>query len=416
MKPLQPDAMSTPASAPIRPRAGAVRARVAVGFLVSAPIMGVRGGPDAMLRWAAVIFVSLMIREFLRSLVGVARGHRATIFLTALGANTRFAPKLPSRQAIGTTLAGPGISVVMGLGLSYARHLGPASHTAWAGMAASFNLTWGFINLLPVLPFDGGRLLAASLGKRREGITMLVSIMMAEVAAAFSAVALRSPELAVLFLAAGVSSGWRWARSNQRRVHIQAAEGLRTANFLLASRKYPQAWAAAKEVATSASGARHRNAALTTLAWVALGEGEPARAVEALRHVLPRPAVDPYTLAAVQSAIGDPDGAIATLDHASRTTRLGRDAVRLLLDLHASSGNYSQVAVTAHEFFSVLGVPDVHRVVDALQRAGEPHLAAALTTVTLGIPISSPPDPGEPPFASLARLRKRAQTGPHGTR
>jgi Zn-dependent protease len=380
MSTLQASRRFTSASTPRR--RWPLGVRVELGFLMAAPLVGVRGGPSGMVRWGVVIFGSLLMHELVRSLVGVVRGHRATIVLTALGANTRFQPRLRPRSALGARLVGPALSAMMGLGFAYARNSGFSFDADWLRIASSFNLAWALINLLPIPSFDGGRALAIVLGKQGESAAMIVSVMTAEVATCVAIVALKSPELGALFLAAGVSSGWHWAQSHRRQLKARAESRLNAANVLLAGRNYPEAWDAAKDVATSACTSQLRNAALTTLAWVALGEQEPERAREILRHVLPAGAVDPYTLAAVESASGHSDRAIAAIDRARHTTPLGRDAVRLLVDLHASSGDYPQVAAIAHEFSRVLGLHDVRRVVRALEQAGKPELAASLTTAS----------------------------------
>jgi Zn-dependent protease len=357
-----------------------------------------------MVRWGTVIFASLLLHELWRALWGLLRGRRATLILSVLGASTRFHPRLPHFEAIGASLVGPVISVAMGLGFSYAPR--PIACAEWLAFASSFNLAWGVINLLPILPFDGGRVLEIVLGGRREWVTMVVTIMTAEVAAALAVVLLKSPELALLMLAAGVSSGWRFARSHERRLQARAEKRLSTADFLLVSRSYPEAWHAAKDAAMSACTTELRNAALTSLAWAALGEGETERAREVLRHVLPVDAVDPYTLAAVESASGNVDCAIEALDRARDTRRLGRNAVRLLVDLHASRGNYVQVAAIAYEFSGPLGRKDVRRVVRALEDAGRPELAASLAAAVRRPPRSRPRLPGEPPPLSTPALRK----------
>jgi Zn-dependent protease len=365
-----------------------------------------------MVRWGVVIFASLLIHELARSLVGAVRGHRATIVLTALGASTRFQPRLPRHEAIVASLAGPAISVTMGLGFGYAQHSASSLATDWLGIASLVNLAWALINLLPIPPFEGGRVLAILLGKGGESVAMIISIMTAEVATTFAVVALKSPELGALILAAGVSSGWRWAQAHERRLQAQAKSQLRAANSLLEGHSYQEAWDAAKDAATSACTPQLRNAALTTLAWVALGEQEPERARDILRHVLPPEAVDPYTLAAVESASGHADRAITTIDRARHTTPLGRDAVRLLVELHATSGNYPQVAAIAHEFSRVLGPHDVLRVVHALESAGKPELAASLAEAAGRFPGSKSAVPDDLPFPLAAGLRK----GSPGTR
>jgi hypothetical protein len=246
-------------------------------------------------------------------------------------------------------------------------------------------------------------------------LAMLIFVTTAEVATTLAVVVLRSPELGCLFLAAAISSGYRWARSHQKYLHGRARERLRTATFLLASQRYAEAWSAANDVVTAGRGPELRNTALHTLAWIALGEGEPGRAVDVLRRVLPAESIDPYTLAAVESASEHPERAIAILEHATRTTTVGREGLRLLVDLHAGAGNYPRVAAITREFSKVLGPEDVRQVACALERAGEPELAASLAAAAFSLSLSEW-TAASPPLGPLAGVRKRTSTSPHGTR
>src|SRR5580700_4033847 len=98
------------------------------------------------------------------------------------------------------------------------------------------------------------------LSERGEAATMIVSVMIAEAATCVAIVALKSPELGALFLAAGVASGWRWAEAHKRRLQAHAERRLRVANTLLAGHSHREAWDAAKDVAASACTRALRNA------------------------------------------------------------------------------------------------------------------------------------------------------------
>ncbi len=208
---------------------------------------------------------------------------------------------------------------------------------------------------------------------------MLLSVVAAELGTCLAVVVFKSWALGLVLLSAGVASGVRWARTGQRRLDAAAEARLRTSRLLLGEQRYAEARAAAEEVLTSAYSARLRAAALTTMAWIALERGNPGRAARVLDHVLLAGAVDPYTLAAVEHAGGRSDRALQTLERAKQTGELGLDAVRLLVDLHATSGDYLAVTATAFEFAAVLGERDLRRIVGALEGAGEQALAASLT-------------------------------------
>jgi hypothetical protein len=136
-------------------------------------------------------------------------------------------------------------------------------------------------------------------------------------------------------------------------------------------------------VAHTACKADIRNAALTLLARAAVHAGQPARASHAIRSVTSLATVDAVTLAAVENANGHPQRAIETLDRVLRKGGLDRTGARLLIDLHASVGDYPRVTDVAIELSRLLGSEDIQLVVDALLAAREPELAARLLSASV---------------------------------
>jgi hypothetical protein len=137
----------------------------------------------------------------------------------------------------------------------------------------------------------------------------------------------------------------------------------------------------AEEAAHTSCKPQTRNAALTVLAWASVHAGERARAVTAVRAIAPPEAADPATLAVVENASGHPERAVATLEHARRGGGLDRAEARLLIDLHASLGQYERVADVALGLARLLGPEDMLRIVEALHGTGQPDLAARLSPV-----------------------------------
>jgi hypothetical protein len=227
------------------------------------------------------------------------------------------------------------------------------------------------------------RALRAWCGLDPNAATMLVSVGVAEVATVVAVAGLRSPELGLLFLAAGACSALQWLRSRRAVLDAQAFEQLRQARAQLEAKRYGDAYRSAEGAVHTACKSGTRNTALTLLAQAALHAGHPGKASAALRSITPRAAVDPGTLAAVENANGHPERAIATLDRVRSTGGLDRTGARLLIDLHVSAGDYERVTDVAIELSRVLGPDDVQVVAAALQVAQECELATRLVAATV---------------------------------
>jgi hypothetical protein len=342
--------------------------------------MGARYGGLWSLQLACVVFTSLFFRELLRALIGVACGRCATVCFMPLSSHTELAPQ-PSRMRLALLqLAGPTINLLMAVGLRLA-FPGPGSR--WAAAAVEFNLVWGLVCLLPILPFDGGRLLQVCLGEDRGTITMLVSVAVAEMATTLAVAGFRSPEFGLIFLLAAISSALGWHRSWRRQLDAQAAEELREARRLFQAQRDEDACLAAERIAHSECLSATRNAALALLAQAALRAGQPKRAAAALRTIAPTSEVDLLTLAEVEIANGLPLGAIRALERARRNCGFDRASARLLLDLYASVGDYQRVSYVAIDLAGLLGADDLRLVANALQAAGEVDRATYVIAASL---------------------------------
>ena len=261
---------------------------------------------------------------------------------------------------------------------------------------------WGTVIVGSLIVHELARhLVGAARGHRV--VIMLVSVGVTEVAASLAFVAVRSPELGALLLAAGVSTAWHWAEAHRRDLEKWVREQLCDASRLVAAEEFLRAWHVARGVANADCSAVLRNQALATMAWAALGLNRPLEAQCVLDHVRPGNLVDPYILAAVQSAAGHRDRAIATLDTAMQSGRVGRSAARLLIDLLVAAGDFRRAATVAGTLASVLGPDDVRRVARALEQAGESESAASLMGVFGGLVAAARAE--EP--ARLAGLSKR---------
>lgn len=128
-------------------------------------------------------FISILIHELGHALTGRAYGARSRIVLQAFGGYAAFTgTHFNRRQSFVVTAAGPAVQIALGLLVLFTLpHLGtlslPALYFLKILMLISF--FWAVLNLLPVLPLDGGQMLSAILGPQRIKITLWVTIIVA---------------------------------------------------------------------------------------------------------------------------------------------------------------------------------------------------------------------------------------------
>jgi Zn-dependent protease len=120
-------------------------------------------------RWAAALctsalfFTSIVLHELGHSLVAQSLGVRVrsiTLFLFGGVALLESEPKRPSHEVV-IALAGPAVSVALGLGFGALARVIPEATLAREAVASlgRVNLAIGLFNLLPGFPLDGGRVL-----------------------------------------------------------------------------------------------------------------------------------------------------------------------------------------------------------------------------------------------------------------
>jgi len=147
-----------------------------------------------MLLWIGCVFVSILVHELGHGLLAQRYSNCKEILLYTLGGLCFYSPepRRPSHQ-LAITLAGPGagflLCIVFMMGASLVWGITPVEHLSLAAgivgvrsiasddaltsVAAKFlgrpvawdlyynmvfiNLMWGLVNLLPILPLDGGR-------------------------------------------------------------------------------------------------------------------------------------------------------------------------------------------------------------------------------------------------------------------
>jgi hypothetical protein len=185
---------------------------------------------------------------------------------------------------------------------------------------------------------------------------------------------------ALLSVGGAMAALLRWKRWQKERHELdrEAVADLMTAQACLELGDHPAAAAAASRAATRARTRRTRNAALTTLAWAALGQGYTERARAALDGIEPSYEVDLYCLSAVESARGKPEKAIAALEVARTAGILTCEGAKLLIDCYVRHCGIDRAIVAATQNRAVLGAENCRIVLKAACDAGAGAAAATL--------------------------------------
>jgi hypothetical protein len=193
---------------------------------------------------------------------------------------------------------------------------------------------------------------------------------------------LRFAGFALLAIGGATAGALRWRRGREE-LDREVIRELEAAWERLEQRDHAHALAVATRATTLAKTPRGRNAALTTLAWAALGQGYPERAKAALDRIEPCHALDVYCLAAVESARGRPELAIEALEIARSAGTLTCEGAKLLVDSYAQRCGIERAVLAALQTRDVLGLENCKTVVKAACDAGA-HAAAATLTSALG--------------------------------
>lgn len=111
--------------------------------------------------WMAIIFVSILFHEFGHALTAKMFGRKPRIELVAMGGITYHdGDKLPFWKQFLITFDGPLFGFLLAIGASFMAKAvtSPVLKTIFE-QTYFINLFWTVINLMPVLPLDGGQLL-----------------------------------------------------------------------------------------------------------------------------------------------------------------------------------------------------------------------------------------------------------------
>ncbi len=164
--------------------------RVDLSFFLMALILGSRGTSNDLTLlaiWIAVVFVSILAHELGHAFVARKYGLHPWIELYSGGGLTwhQSGSSLSHVEEIVLSLAGPAAGFLVGTVVWFIRGILPPSFVSLYLAYIIFdllwvNIGWGIINLLPILPLDGGNVMRVIVqrirGYRDERLPLMISI------------------------------------------------------------------------------------------------------------------------------------------------------------------------------------------------------------------------------------------------
>jgi len=183
-----------------------------LSFVIVLAVLGyasVSRGLAYLVGWVVVAIAAVLLHELGHAFAARAAGAAPSIELSGFGGLTTFRLGYrPSRlRSIGISAAGPVVGLAVGAALMLlgrSVYFDPAAPGYFLLSAALFvTLGWSLLNLLPILPLDGGHIMAELLPgapERRERLAAVVSIGVAAVTAVLA--------LLAGWLIAALLAGW----------------------------------------------------------------------------------------------------------------------------------------------------------------------------------------------------------------
>jgi Zn-dependent protease len=296
-----------------------------------------RGGGQMLayvVGWVVTVFVSVLVHELGHAVVSRAFGYRPSIALVWMGGHTQpNAPgPIPWHRNVLLTAAGPLFGFLLGIAAMLGRNvLGEQSPEAFAFLdrLMKVNFFWTALNLLPVLPLDGGHISSAVatriFGPKGYVAAQAFAFLLCAAVVLFCVMVFREPFIAMFF----ALYGFRALREVVDAVRQPSggevtgpyAETLAQAGSAMVAGRLDEARRLAQSVveAGGAAGPDAESRAHHLLGWVALKEGKGRPALDHFSQVH-RQQVERHAVAAAFSLVGDDARAVTLWELAWRET------------------------------------------------------------------------------------------------
>lgn len=183
------------------PLPGKIPVSIHVSFFIMTLVLGsgmMSGDLRVMMMWIVIVLLSVLLHEVGHAVMGKAFGLTPRIDLHGMGGTTSWTQRrgdvLSAPKKILISIAGPAVGIVIGETLMILAESGRLSLSPMAGKAVGMiilvNLYWGLLNLLPILPLDGGNVMAQVLALITKGrgqrAAHIISIVVAVAGGAFA--------------------------------------------------------------------------------------------------------------------------------------------------------------------------------------------------------------------------------------
>lgn len=136
---------------------------------------------SALLGWMVAVFLSILIHELGHALVMRNFGDRRVVIqLVAFGGIAQGSQLRTRREDFIVSAAGPVLQILAGLAVGWTITLwqppSPWLHRMLDGFTV-VSIFWALLNLLPVVPLDGGHICQASTGPGRQRQVLVISLV-----------------------------------------------------------------------------------------------------------------------------------------------------------------------------------------------------------------------------------------------
>jgi len=282
-------------------RLGKIPVRVQAWFFVLAVFLGAAGGDSQLvllLAWVAIVFGSVLMHELGHAVTGMAFGLSPSIELHGMGGTTSWTTtkKLSHVQRISISLAGPFAGFVVWFAVRAVAAAGFIPRTPMSEELLKdlffVNVWWSILNLLPMLPLDGGNVMAqvldAFMPGRGERPARIVSIGVAVLVGIFVILGqfLTTGQLnwwGAFLVMSFVATNYQGLKALEARKRDEPMhEALKKAYEALEARDASRVLTLARPVALTSQTAQVRAEALQLVAFGFLLEGRVADADAAI--------------------------------------------------------------------------------------------------------------------------------------
>lgn len=372
---------------------------IQLGFWFISVLLGYFGGrlesPHQYLivEWVAVVLVSILIHELGHAFAMMRYGLRPEITLYSMGGLTSTPAsgmaRLTRGQRMFISFAGPlagfifggivyaVIHAVPGLGERPVIGAGPGAWTLYSAVndLMFVNIIWGLVNLVPVLPLDGGHILEDALGPRRMRLTVIISVC---AGALVTLLALLSEYLyaAILFGMFTFQSYQRFRMQAETTpkpppkkptapdepVPAEVMAKLQEAKDALVEDRYDEAGTLAELVLSQSPPVKARIEALETIAWAHLLEGRADEAARAIKAIQRDGDPDVALVGSVLLAKDELDAARELLEGARATGDDRKEIVGPLIQILIRQGEVPRAAAIALDIIDSLSDDDARQM------------------------------------------------------